>query len=435
MRKAVYIILFSVLILNIAVSAPQSASKSGPQAASPASGWDLLRKIVLIPGLSSQEGKVSDFIQAALPSSLKVQRDAKSNVWFTVGEGKPHILFVAHLDELGFLVDKITPQGTVLLRARGGLLPQTCEARPFVIHTAKGPVEGVIQPKPDYYQSQTAAAAPSRTPAVVPAQNPAPPASTTAPVPAQKPPQAAAQPAPKPTPAQAKAPVQAPAKPQGQAPAAAAEPVELYLGCSSEQEVRALGVAEGDQVLFKKRLVDLAPDIMATRAVDDRAGCAALLAAALRLDWTKIKTKTVTFAWDVEEETGLNGAQLLAKTLKPDYVFAIDTFVSTDSPLENKRFGNAILGKGAVLRSIDTSNVTPKTEIRKVAKIAEGRKILIQIRNSRGGNDGSVFVADGAADIPLSWAGAYAHSFIEKIVKSDLEALTDLIAALVEEWK
>jgi putative aminopeptidase FrvX len=427
MRKAVYIILLSALTLSLAVSAPQGA----PQAASPASGWDLLRKIVLVPGLSSQEGKVSDFVQAALPSSLKVQRDAKSNVWFTVGEGKPHILFVAHMDELGHVVDKITPQGTVLLRARGGLLPQTCEARPFVIHTAKGPVEGVIQPKSDYYLSQTAATAPSRTPAVAPA----PPASTTATVPAQKPPQTAVQPAPKPAPVQAKAPApaQAPVKPQGQAPAA--EPVELYLGCSSEQEVRALGVAEGDQVLFKKRLVDLAPDIMATRAVDDRAGCAALLAAALRLDWTKIKTRTITFAWDVEEETGLNGAQLLAKTLKPDYVFAIDTFVSTDSPLENKRFGYAVLGQGAVLRSIDTSNVTPKTEIRKVAKIAQGRKIPIQIRNSRGGNDGSVFVADGAADIPLSWAGAYAHSFIEKIVKSDLEALTDLIAALVEEWK
>jgi putative aminopeptidase FrvX len=379
----------SALTLNLAVSAPQGA----PQVVSPASGWDLLRKIVLVPGLSSQEGKVSDFVQAALPSSLKVQRDAKSNVWFTVGEGKPHILFVAHLDELGFLVDKITPQGTVLLRVRGGLLPQTCEARPFVIHTAKGPVEGVIQPKSDYYLSQTAAASSARA--------------------AQPPAQMTSQPL----------------------PAPAAEPVELYLGCSSEQEVRALGVAEGDQVLFKKRLVDLAPDIMATRAVDDRAGCAALLAAALRLDWTKIKTRTVTFAWDVEEETGLNGAQLLAKTLKPDYVFAIDTFVSTDSPLENKRFGYAVLGKGAVLRSIDTSNVTPKTEIRKVAKIAEGRKIPIQIRNSRGGNDGSVFVADGAADIPLSWAGAYAHSFIEKIVKSDLEALTDLIAALVEEWK
>ena len=422
MRKAGYLIVLSALILNFAVSSPQSGSQPAP----PASGWDLLRKIVLIPGISSQEGKVADFIQATLPASLGVQRDAKSNVWFTVGQGKPHILFVAHVDELGHVVDKITPQGTVLLRARGGLLPQTCEARPFVIHTAKGPVAGIIQPKPDYYLSRATAPSSARGPAAAAAGS----------VPDQKPPQTAAQPAPKAAPVQTntQAPVQIPAKPQGQAQAAA-EPIELYLGCSTEQEVRALGVVEGDQVIFKKRLVDLGPDAMSTRANDDRAGCAALLAAALRLDWSKIKTKTVTFAWDVEEEIGLNGAQLLAKILKPDYVFAIDTFVSTDSPLENKRFGYAVLGKGAVLRSIDTSNVTPKTEIRKVVKIAEARRIPIQIRNSRGGNDGSVFVAGGAADIPLSWAGSYAHSFIEKIVKGDLEALTDLIAALVEEWK
>ena len=188
-------------------------------------------------------------------------------------------------------------------------------------------------------------------------------------------------------------------------------------------------------MLVKKKLVDMSPDIMATRAVDDRAGCAALLAVALQLDWSKVRGRSVTFLWDVEEETGLNGAQLMAKTLKPDYAFAIDTFVSSDTPLENKRFGDAVLGKGAVLRSIDTSNITPKTQIMRVARLAAGRGIPVQICNSRGGNDGSVFVIDGAVDIPLSWPGVHAHSFIEKIDKGDLEALTKLIAAIVEEWK
>jgi len=103
--------------------------------------------------------------------------------------------------------------------------------------------------------------------------------------------------------------------------------------------------------------------------------------------------------------------------------------------LENKRFGNAILGKGAVLRAIDSSNIVPKTEIRKVAELAKKYAVPIQISNSRGGNDGSVFVPEGAVDIPLSWPGAYAHSFIEKIVRSDLEALIKLIAAIVEDWK
>jgi putative aminopeptidase FrvX len=38
-------------------------------------------------------------------------------------------------------------------------------------------------------------------------------------------------------------------------------------------------------------------------------------------------------------------------------------------------------------------------------------------------------------DIPLSWPGAHAHSFIEKIDRHDLEALTRLLKAIIEEWK
>ena len=395
----------SILGLALIFCAPSPARQSK----APDPSWDLLKKIVLIPGLSSQEGKVSDFIQAALPASLKVQRDAKANVWLTVGEGHPHLLFVAHSDELGFVVEKVTPQGTALLRARGGLLAQACEARPFVIYTTKGPVEGVIQPRPDYYQNQTAGRASSQNPPQGTSGSTQVPAKTAPPNPAQKP---------------------MPAQPQ-----ASQQAFELYLGVSTEQEARALGVAEGNQVIFKKKLVDLSPDIMATRAVDDRAGCAALLAAVLQMDWTKVSGKAITFAWDVEEEIGLVGAQALSKVLKPDYVFAVDTFVSTDSPLENKRFGNAILGQGAVLRAIDSSNIVPKTEIRKIAELAKKYAIPLQIYNSRGGNDGSVFVPEGAVDIPLSWPGTSAHSFVEKIFRVDLEALTQLIVAIAEDWK
>jgi len=399
MRKAAICWLAAALTLALAVSV---RSQTVPPNA--ASSWDILRKLVLVPGMSGQEAKAADFIQAMIPASLKPQRDAKHNVWVTVGEGKPHIMFVAHMDELGYTVDRITEKGTVLLKPYAAFLPQVSEARAFVLHTAKGPVEGVIQPTPDYYISQTAGAARGGQ-APPPAQAKSAPAAATA--------QAPAQPSAKP----------------------AAPPFEVYLGVSTEQEARALGVAEGNPVLLKKKLVDLSPGIMATRAVDDRAGCAALLAAMIHFDWSKVRGRTVTFAWDVEEETGLLGAQILAKTIKPDFVFALDTFVSSDTPLENKRFGDAVLGKGAVLRSIDTSNITPKAQIVRAAKLAASRGIPIQIGSSRGGNDGSVFVTDGAVDIPLSWPGVHAHSFIEKIDKADLEALTRLVEAIVEEWK
>lgn len=349
------------------------AAVSVPLAAQTPSDWDLFRKIVMIPGISSQEVKVMDWIASMLPKGVKVERDAKNDVWFTAGSGRPHILFVAHGDELGMTVDKFTPQGTVILRGRGGFLPQACEARPFVIHTANAPVDGIMLPRPDYNARQ-------------------------------------AQPF-------------------------ALEPYELYVGADSEAEARALGIAPGDQVIFKKKIVDLGPGILATRAVDDRAGCAALLAAALETDWSKLKGRTVTCAWSVEEEIGLNGASAIAKVLKPDYVFAIDTFVSTDSPLENKRFAYAPLGRGAVLRVFDSSMLTPKPEIRKAAGLAAKRGIPVQIANTRGGNDGSVFIAAGAVDIPLSWPGAHAHSFIEKIYKSDLDALTKLVKAIIEEWE
>jgi putative aminopeptidase FrvX len=364
MNKKIALGLFVLAFIAVFSNAQTPALKSD---------WDLLRQIVLVPGISSQEVKVMDWIQSQLPKGVKPQRDAKNDIWFTVGEGHPYILFVAHADELGMTVDKVTPQGTVVLKGKGGFLAQACEARPFMIHTAKGTVAGVNLPRPEYF-----------------AQNPPP------------------------------------FNPQA---------YELYIGANSDAEARALGVAEGQQVIFKKRIVDLAPDILATRAVDDRAGCASLLAAALETDWTKVKGKTITCAWSVEEEIGLNGAAAISKVLKPDYVFAIDTFVSSDSPLENKRFADAVLGKGAVLRSLDASNLTPKTEIRKVLELAAARGIPVQVRNSRGGNDGSVFVAGGAVDIPLSWPGTYAHSFIEKIYRSDLEALTKLLKAIIEEWK
>ena len=68
-------------------------------------------------------------------------------------------------------------------------------------------------------------------------------------------------------------------------------------------------------------------------------------------------------------------------------------------------------------------------------KIAQRNRIPFQLGNTRGGNDGSVFILGGATDIPISWAGVYSHSFIEKIHRDDLEALTKLIVAIVKDWE
>lgn len=359
-----------VLVLLLVLCLPLSGGKN----AEPLSTWELLKKLVLIPGVSGNEGKIAGFIQSRFPTGLKPQRDNMDNVWFSAGEGRPHLLFVAHSDETGLVVEEITPEGTLKVRGRGGFLSQMYEGRAIIIYTEKGPVEGVVSPRTGYYKRDL-------SPALFRTSD-----------------------------------------------------IEIYLGVSSEKEARNLGVREGDQITIKKKIVELTPEIIATRAVDDRAGCAALLAAASRIDWEKIKGKTVTFAWDVQEEVGLIGASRLAQTLKPDYVFPVDTFVSSNAPLDSKRFARLPLGKGAVFRAIDSSNIASRAELDKVIKIAQDNDIPFQLGNTRGGNDGSVFVPEGAVDIPLSWPGVYSHSFIEEIHRHDLEALTRLIVAIVKDW-
>jgi putative aminopeptidase FrvX len=334
------------------------------------SDWNLLRELLVIPGLSGQEGRVMDFIQSRLPASLAAQRDAKGNLWFTVGRGRPHLLFAAHADELGFTAESITEQGFVRLRGRGGFLPQTLEGAPFVVYTGRGPLEGVIRPRSDYQA----------------------------------------------------------AEPEPFAP----EAYELDIGTENAEDARRLGIAAGDPVIYTKVIVDLGPELLAARAVDDRAGCAALLAAVLQTDWSGVKDKTITCAWTVEEEIGLRGAAVLAGEIKPDYVFAVDTFVSSDSPLEDPIIAFAPLGKGAVLRALDSSSLTPRPQLLRMLALADRAKIPVQLGISRGGNDGSVFVPGGAVDIPLSWPGVYAHSFIEKIDRRDLGSLVRLIKAVME---
>lgn len=343
--------------------------------------WDLLREMIAIPGVSGHEAAVADFVAAALPEGVEAKRDAMHNVWFTAGSGGLHLMFVAHTDELGWTVAEITASGRVLLRGTAGFLAPTIEGSPVVIHAAGGPVLGVVVPRP-----AAEPAAEARAPAAAPDQRPVP------------------------------------------------EIFEVDLGVESAAAAAALGVSVGDPVTFRKTIIDLAPGALAARAVDDRAGCAALLDIAGRFDWSKLQGKTVTFAWDVQEETGLIGASALAREMRPDYVFPVDTFVSTDSPLESRRLAYARLGYGAVIRAIDSSSIAPQTEIRKILDLAARRGIPIQAANTRGGNDGSVFQAGGAVCIPLSWPGVYSHSRIEKIDRRDLEALTELILALVEDW-
>ena len=145
--------------------------------------------------------------------------------------------------------------------------------------------------------------------------------------------------------------------------------------------------------------------------------------------------RDVTFVWSTGEELGLTGATAYSERVAkednvPDFVFAIDTFVSSDSPLELKRFADAEIGKGFVVRAVDNSNITPREFVDRVVKLARENSIPVQYGVTGGGNDGSVFPRYGSVDIPLGWPLRYAHSPGEVIDTRDADALAKIIAVL-----
>ena len=152
-----------------------------------------------------------------------------------------------------------------------------------------------------------------------------------------------------------------------------------------------------------------------------------------------LKDRDVTFVWSTGEELGLVGAAALAKRLaeegvSPDYVFAVDTFVSSDSPLESKRFADAEIGKGFVVRAVDNSNIVPRPLVDKLLKLARANQIPVQFGVTGGGNDGSAFTRYGSIDIALGWPLRYSHSPAEVIDTRDVDALSRIVAAIARSW-
>jgi putative aminopeptidase len=343
-----------------------------PERAQPLPGiFGILAPLVEVYGVSGHESAVRNEIAKRLPSWAKPQVDAKGNLTVTFGQGSRELAFVAHTDELGYEITNIREDGTATVRKRGGFFDSLHEGHPLLVHTSRGIVSAIVPPRPGYQSA---------------------------------------------TEAQPKA-----------------SEIVIDFGTTSGAETEALGVAKGDSATVPKRFSKLAGTRASARAIDDRAGCAALLAALAKVDPAKV-TNRVTFAWVVEEETGLAGSGALAERLHPEYVFAVDTFVSSDSPVDPQRMAHVPLGTGAVLRAVDNSSITPPAAVAKIRALASARQIPTTVGVTSGGNDGSQFSKYGSIVVPISWPGRYSHSPVEVIDSRDLDALVNLIVVLVNEF-
>jgi putative aminopeptidase FrvX len=196
----------------------------------------------------------------------------------------------------------------------------------------------------------------------------------------------------------------------------------------------AQGVRIGSAVTASKCASRLGETSFTARALDDRVGTTALVLALGGLAPDQVKGRTI-FAWVTREEIGLQGAAALAAQLGTSVrrVHAVDTFVSSDSPLESPRYAFTPLGAGAVIRVLDGSSIAPPHEVIRIETIARRRGIPVQAGTTSGSNDGSTLAKWGAVNIPLSWPGRYSHSPVEVADLRDVTSLVRLITALARE--
>lgn len=168
----------------------------------------------------------------------------------------------------------------------------------------------------------------------------------------------------------------------------------------------------------------------AARSLDDRVGSTALLMALQQIDPEELPNRVI-FAWSVREEGGLLGATELAQNLhmRTRRVYSIDTFVTSDTPLESRHFAYAPLGDGPVLRSIENSSMATPYELDRNRAIAEGSGVEYQIGLTQGGTDGTTFTIYGAPNAGLSWPGRYSHSPAEIADLRDVARLIELLKA------
>ncbi len=208
--------------------------------------------------------------------------------------------------------------------------------------------------------------------------------------------------------------------------------VTAWFGLDSAELV-ARGVTIGSPLTSYKCSARLGAMRLTARSIDDRAGDTALLLALDEIVPAALDHKVI-FMWSVREEGGLQGAKAAAAVFGSSVhrVHAVDTFVSSDSPLESSRFADAPIGQGAAVRALDNSSVTPPDEIERVVRLARASGIPLQVGATNGGNDGSEFARHGALDVALAWPLRYSHSPAETMDLRDLRSLERIVAALAK---
>lgn len=340
---------------------------------------NFLRDLIAAPSPSGFEGPAQKvWMDRTSPFADEVKVDVHGNTIAVLNpEGSPRIMLAGHNDEVGFMVKYISDDGFISFAPIGGVDIHLVPARRVVIHSAKGPVMGVVGKKPIHLM---------------------PPEARTS----QK-----------------------------------LEWHQLWIdiGVKDRKEAEKK-VGLGDPVTFPDGFEVLNGNCVIGRGFDDKAGSFTVSEVIRLLKGRKINASVFAVS-TVQEELGLRGGKTSAYGIDPDIGIAIDVTFASDHPdADKKQLGEISLGKGPVIAR--GPNINPKIYSRLV-KSAKSGKIPYQVEPAprATSTDANVIqlTRSGVAAALVSIPNRYMHTPVEMVNLSDLENAAKLLAAYIESLK
>ncbi len=318
-------------------------------------------------GTPGLEREISQKIISALPEGMSAEIDNTGNVIATFNGGSKTFLLDAHEDRIGLIVTAITDGGFLRVAKCGGMDARVLAAQDVTVW-GKEPVYGVITSTPPHLLSESDAGK-----------------------------------------------------------AKDFDDILIDTGLTREEAEKL--ISQGDRVTVKAPVSELLNGRVSCPALDDRAGCAAIIRAA-ELVMQCDNPPSLKLLFSAQEETGGTGAVNGSFNIDADECISVDVSFADAPDMPSKKCGK--LGKGPML---GFSPVLSYDISRKLEAVAKKNAIPYQLEfmsDSTGTNADHIAlsrggVKTGLVSIPLR----NMHTGVEIVSVEDIENTAQLIAKYI----
>ena len=345
----------------------------------PSTSIELLSELSDAFGISGFEDEVRERIEERVaPLVASVRTDTLGNLIATrPGHGSLTLMLDAHMDEVGFMVSFIEPNGFLRFAPIGGWDPRIIPSHAMTVIADDGTrVDGVVGVTPPHITPQADRERPYKL-----------------------------------------------------------DELFIDIGAASADEVAARGIRIGSPATIAYPFQQLTGDIVRGKALDDRAGCAVLIRVLEELQGEDLDV-TVVANFAVAEEVGLRGAETAAYQIEPDIALAIEGTIAADTPGTTAAKQPTGFGKGPAISVLDNTLIVNRRMVQTLTGIADDHGLTWQYKvPAPGGTDAGAIhrsrggVLAGVVSVPCR----YIHSPFSLMRLDDFENTVKLVTAFARE--